>query len=277
MRHLDLFSGIGGFALAARWMGWETIGFCEIEDYPQRVLRKNFPGVPIHDDIRTLTGATIAEWGGCGLITGGFPCQPFSTAGQRRGTEDNRHLWPEMFRVIDECRPRYVLGENVANFANMALDGVCADLESIGYSVGTVIVPAVSVQAPHQRHRTWIMAHADSIPASERRECQDIPGEGIEGRHVRSGGNVNSREESIQLAREDSPAVSHADCERELQSQGEFGNQRERSGDGCGWMPEPSVGRVAYGVPGGVDRLAGLGNAIVPQVAYEIFRAMPLS
>lgn len=236
MRHVDLFSGIGGFALACRWLGVETVGFCEIEDYPQRVLRKNFPGVPIHGDIRTLTKEIIDEWGGCDLITGGFPCQPFSTAGKRRGTEDDRHLWPEMFRVIDECRPRFVLGENVANFSNMALEETCLDLESIGYEVRPVVVPAVSVGAIHQRSRTWIMAH----DAGQR---QPGPREHVQSIHPAQEGDGETVESL-------------------------------NGYQGLSGPDESGVGRIIHGVPNGVDRLAGLGNAIVPAVAYEILRVM---
>lgn len=264
-RHADLFSGIGGFALAVRWLGGETVGFCEIEEYPQRVLRKNFPGVPIHDDIRTLTGDTIAEWGGCDLITGGFPCQPFSTAGQRRGTDDNRHLWPEMFRVIDECRPRFVLGENVANFANMALDGVCADLESLGYETGTVIVPAVGVGAHHQRHRTWIMAYAD-------REWELQPGGG----QREQWEWIGDRGKAVAHAagqRQPGPGPCGDACHCAPGGEGQAA-QLEYGRVGQEWSPEPGVGRVAHGVPSRVDRLAGLGNAIVPQVAYQILSVM---
>src|SRR5690242_14537733 len=107
MRHLDLFSGIGGFSLAAGWAGFTTVQFCEIDPFCQKVLAKNFPGVPIHDDIRTLAGESL---GPIDLITGGFPCQPFSVAGKRRGADDDRHLWPEMARLVGECRPRWVLG-----------------------------------------------------------------------------------------------------------------------------------------------------------------------
>src|SRR5512139_1420561 len=109
MRHLDLFSGLGGFALAARWMGWETIGFVEIEDYPRRVLAKNFPGVPIHDDIHDFDARGLHA----DIVTGGVPCQPHSVAGSRRGRHDARHLWPQFARVVEETRPSWIVVENV--------------------------------------------------------------------------------------------------------------------------------------------------------------------
>ena len=186
--HLDLFSGIGGFALAARWVGIETIQFVEIDKFCQKVLNKNFPGVPIHDDIKTFTYTETIKndernrrildettKGGKGsdsaiitgnqyadrpfILTGGSPCQPFSFAGKRKGKEDNRFLWPEMFRVIKEIKPRWVVAENVAGIVRMALDDCLSDLEGEGYATETVIIPACAVNAPHRRDRVWIVAN----------------------------------------------------------------------------------------------------------------------
>lgn len=160
MRHLDLFSGIGGFALACRMVGGiETVGFVEIEPYAQAVLRKNFPGVPIHDDVKTFNGD---EYGKVDLITGGFPCQPYSVAGKQRGSADDRALWPEMLRVIKNARPAWIVGENVAGIIRMELDRVLSDLENAGYSCRAFIVPAIAVDAHHRRERVWIVAHANS-------------------------------------------------------------------------------------------------------------------
>jgi len=157
---LDLFSGIGGFSLAASWTGQiETVSFCEIEPYCQKVLNKHWPDVPIYPDIKELKGEDI---GPVDIVCGGFPCQPFSCAGKRRGKEDDRHLWPEMFRVIQETKPTWVVGENVAGFRNMALDDALADLEGERYEVQTFIIPALSVGAPHLRERIWIMANSPS-------------------------------------------------------------------------------------------------------------------
>ncbi|MBX6424169.1 DNA (cytosine-5-)-methyltransferase (plasmid) [Thermosulfurimonas sp. F29] len=165
MRHLDLFSGIGGFALAARWV-WgkahRVLAFVEIDPFCQEVLRKHFPGVPIHDDIRTFKATHLV--GRVDLLTGGWPCQPFSHAGKRRGKADDRYLWPEMRRIIEECRPRWVVGENVAGIINLALDDVLSDLEALGYEAWPIVVPACAVNAPHRRDRVWIVAYnvADS-------------------------------------------------------------------------------------------------------------------
>ena len=157
--HLDLFSGIGGFALAACWCGFNTVGFSEIDPYASAVLKKNFPTIKNYGDIRTITRQSVPER--IEIITGGFPCQPFSTAGKRRGKEDHRDLWPEMFRVIKEFKPTWVLGENVAGFVNMELDRTITDLEAEGYEVQPLIIPACAVGAPHRRDRVWIVAHAD--------------------------------------------------------------------------------------------------------------------
>ena len=166
MKMLDLFSGIGGFSLAAQWAGIDTVAFCEKEPYCQKVLKKNFPDIPIFSDIKNLKRSDIN--GTIDIITGGFPCQPFSIAGRKKGTEDDRDLWPEMLRVIQEFQPTWIIGENVANFVNMAFQRTKTDLESEGYEVQPLIIPACSVGAPHRRDRVWIVAYAESIKSYER-------------------------------------------------------------------------------------------------------------
>ncbi len=159
LTHLDLFSGIGGFALAAKWNGYRTVAFCDNEPYAQAVLKKHWPDVPCHQDIREVRGELYA---GVTLLTGGFPCQPFSVAGKQRGKDDNRYLWPEMLRVIREAKPTWIIGENVAGIVNLALDQVCTDLEAEGYEVEPIIIPACAVDAPHRRDRVWIVGYAKS-------------------------------------------------------------------------------------------------------------------
>ena len=231
--HLDLFSGIGGFALAAQMVGGiKTAAFCEINPYAQKVLTKNFPGVPIHDDIKTLNPK---NYGRIDLITGGYPCQPFSYAGERNGEEDDRHLWPEVRRIIEECRPRWVLCENVAGHITMGLDQVLSELESIGYACGATVLPACAVNAWHRRDRVWIIAHSERWNESQLGIC---------------GGQMQRESE-------------------------ETPNRPLYGGDfGMGWDTQSRVLRSRHGVSNGVDRLHGLGNAIVPQVAAEILRAM---
>lgn len=182
--HIDLFSGIGGFALAARWAGIKTVQFVEIDPFCRKVLQKNFKGVPIHDDIKTFKWTGERPF----LITGGFPCQPFSCAGKRKGTGDDRHLWPEMLRVIKEFNPEWIIGENVGGIINIknlvepggdfdmedeadnggedsgstsVLVSILSDLNQAGYSVQLFLIPACSVGSPHRRDRVWIVAHSE--------------------------------------------------------------------------------------------------------------------
>ena len=161
MKHLDLFSGIGGFALAARWVGWETVGFCEIDPYCQRVLRRHWPDVPIHNDIRTLDGNAI---GPVDIITGGFPCQDISWAGPGDGIGGKRSgLWGEYGRIIGEIRPRLVVVENVAALLARGMGVVCGDLARIGYDAEWSTITACSVGAPHMRPRVFIVAYPNGV------------------------------------------------------------------------------------------------------------------
>lgn len=255
MTHLDLFSGIGGIALAARWAGFSTRLFCEIEPYAQRVLRKHWPRVPIHDDIRTLTAETLQRHG-VGrptLLTGGFPCQPFSCAGKRKGTADDRFLWPEMLRIIAECRPAWVVGENVAGFVRLGLDRALADLEGEGYECRTFVLPACAVGAPHQRMRVFIVAHAQG---GQRRDFAPDAGNGAQ----REGRGE--------------PGSPCADAGLAPDAAGGVGRGAPRQAGYSAlfrwWKAEPRICRVADGVPRRVDRLRGLGNAVVPQQIYPI-------
>lgn len=174
MTHASLFSGIGGFDLAAEWAGWTNAFNCEIDPFCRKVLKYHFPDAEQYGDIRT-TDFTI--WRDrIDVLTGGFPCQPFSLAGKRKGTEDDRYLWPEMLRVIRTVRPRWVVGENVFGIVNwsegMVFDKVCSDLEAAGYEVQPYIIPACGVGAPHRRDRCWFVAHARSDGGSEETEQQ---------------------------------------------------------------------------------------------------------
>lgn len=164
MRHGSLFSGIGGFDLAAEWMGWENVFHCEWNQFGQKVLKYYWPNTISYDDI-CKTDFTI--WNGrIDILTGGFPCQPYSMAGKRKGTEDSRHLWPEMLRAIRECRPTWIVGENVPGLINwsggLVFEQVCIDLESEGYEVQPVVLPASGVNAPHRRDRVWFVAYRNA-------------------------------------------------------------------------------------------------------------------
>ena len=164
LTHLSLFSGIGGLDLAAEWAGIQTVGQCEWAEYPTQVLEKHWPDVPRWKDIRTLTGESFYERTGrrtVDIISGGFPCQPFSVAGKQRGKEDDRYLWPEMVRVIKELRPTWVVGENVAGIVRMALPDILSELEACGYRTRTFLIPACAVGARHRRYRVAIVGYSE--------------------------------------------------------------------------------------------------------------------
>lgn len=268
MKHLDLFSGIGGFALAARWAGIETVGFCEIEEYPRKVLEKNFPGVPIHHDIKELDGN---EYAGIDIITGGYPCQPFSTAGKRKGQEDDRHLWPEMLRVITQSRPAWVIAENVTGHVTMGLDSVLTDLESEGYASRAVVIPAIAVDAKHRRDRVWVLGSNPERLRSPQQERE------YERAKKCNGSGENELAAGAFVG--DTKGIGWNEKQTENSSCGgarlqESAGRHGGSSGGGVWIPEPSVGRVVNGIPHRVDRIRGLGNAIVPQVAYQIMKAI---
>lgn len=190
--HLSLFSGIGGLDLAAEWAGFQTVGQCEWADYPTKILEKHWPEVPRWRDIRTLTKESFHDRTGLrtvDIISGGFPCQPFSQAGKRRGKDDDRYLWPEMLRVISELRPSWVVGENVTGIVHLALDTVLADLENIGYACQSFIIPACAVDAPHRRNRVAIVAYTDNGRRTLRRdgEFSNIENAGGSRGHQRGG------------------------------------------------------------------------------------------
>ena len=263
--HLDLFSGIGGFALAARAAGFQTIGFSEIDEYASQLLAQNFPGVRNYGDIRNVRGVQAD------LVTGGFPCQPFSLAGKRRGANDDRALWPEMLRVITESKPRWVLGENVTGIISMELDRVLSDLESIGYSAWALAIPACGLDARHRRERIWIMADSER---AERRQDDDG------GR--RAGEGENGERQAASRAGKCGALLADATSDAGKLQQGKWENLRDepskhgaqRATVPAEWEAEPGMGRVVDGLPNRVDRIKGLGNAIVPQVACEILQKL---
>ena len=271
MRVLDLFSGIGGMSLGLEWAGMTTAAFCEIEPFARAVLRKHWPLVPIYDDVRTLTADRLARdgVGRIDLVCGGYPCQPYSHAGKQRGTTDPRHLWPEMRRIVGEVRPAWVLAENVAGHITLGLDQVLADLEADGYAGRAIVVPACAVDAPHRRDRVWIVATdadrdsrgaypdglRDAVADSDLARLEGWNGEGVRTR----AGERAAWPRGASVPDADSIAA------------GRFAEPRGERGE---WLAEPGVGRVAHGVPRRVDRLRGLGNAVVPQVVAEIGRAI---
>ena len=254
LTHLDLFSGIGGFSLAAEAAGWRTVGFAETDDYASKVLKRHWPDVPNYGDVRAVPARPV------GLVTGGFPCQPFSLAGKQRGAEDDRYLWPEMLSAIQRCRPAWVLGENVPGLIRMGLDTVLSDLEGEGYACRTFAIPAVSVGAWHRRERVWIVAYRES----------DRRGQGNEDAGGRREGTMPWQEPGF-----GDGGGTVADAERSMRDGWPDEPQREAEGGAalgrhCGWESEPNVDRVVNGPPNRTHRLRCLGNAIVPQVAYPL-------
>lgn len=238
MKVLDLFSGIGGFSLGLeRTGGFETVAFCEIDPFCQKVLKKHWPDVPIYNDVRTLDYDGPVD-----VICGGYPCQPFSTAGKRRGEADDRHLWPEKYRAIKKHKPMWVIGENVRGHVTNGLDTVLLDLEKAGYSWWAGVISASAVGAYHPRERVWFVAHSDS--------------ERVEGSAQKSFlgiGDVQKRQTGI----------SFQDNERR------FNSHKSR------------LCRSLHGLPKGVDRVRALGNAVVPQIpemiGYAILEAEGLT
>ena len=275
--HLDLFSGIGGFALAAASAGYKTIGFSEIEPYACKILKRHWPDVPNYGDIRNVRGIR------CELLTGGFPCQPFSLAGKQRGAKDDRHLWPEMCRVIAEARPTWVLGENVPGIIGMELDNVLADLERLGYACWPIVVPACAVDARHRRDRVWIVAYAAGVNAwagrpgrSEARTKTPIGGADVADTNE-AGRREQCRAESVgaEHAAAECRGENAGNSPQEQHEQhGQSWNGRGQSANPSRWQPEPGMGRVVDGLPNRSHRLKGLGNAIVPQVAETLIRMM---
>lgn len=283
MKVVDLFSGIGGFSLGLESTGgFQTVQFVENHEWCQKVLAKNFPGVPIAGDIKQYEGKKAD------VVTGGFPCQPFSVAGKRKGTRDDRYLWKEMLRVIKACKPRWVIGENVRNLTSiqegMVFEQVCTDLESEGFEVQSFIIPASSVNAPHQRYRVWIVAHSDSNRSqSDIREKisrrQDQETSNTKSTCRSEGGDTLSsasgdEKESESVSNPNSKGLQRLrekNCElKESTTIKHSSEERQRTMDKEWFSIEPNVGRVANGIPNRVDRLKGLGNAIVPQIAYQI-------
>jgi DNA (cytosine-5)-methyltransferase 1 len=291
MNHASLFSGIGGFDLAAEWMGWRNVFHVERDPFCQRVLAHHFPNSQPFDDVTTFDGR---PWRGrVDLLTGGFPCQPYSTAGKRLGKDDERHLWPEMRRIISEIAPTYVVGENVRGLINwnggLVFEEVCVDLEALGFEVWTGIIPAAGVGAPHRRDRVWFVAHANgrSDVRTPGRDASASASEGLPERdEVRipdQSGDVWDAPDTDGNKR--SKRRMHAEGIRKAKRHTRARNAR-RNVWGT-WDDFPSQPPVCGGDDGISRELDGItfsrwrnesikayGNAIVPQVAYQLFRAL---
>ena len=263
---VDLFAGIGGFARGLEATGhFRTTCFVEQDPYCQAVLKHHWPDVPILDDIRDAQRSDFPDTRP-DLVCGGFPCQPFSQAGRQRAQNDPRHLWPEMFRVIRELRPTWVVGENVAGLIKLGLDEVLTDLEGEGYATRTFNIPACATGAPHIRQRIWVIAHADS--ESE----PDQPIDGGPGSRQLGFEFVADPNRSGQCEQRGSEPVQEEQSASECTGSRNPGNRPEDH-----WRFEPDVGRLVDGLPNRVSQLRALGNSIVPQIAEQIGHAIKVA
>lgn len=322
MNHASLFSGIGGAEVAASMMGWQNLFHCEIQEFPRKVLQYWFPNSESYEDI---TKTDFHQWQGkVDVLNGGFPCQPFSLAGRRKGADDNRYLWPQMLRAIRQIHPTWVVGENVAGIKTMVescqvtkmgrtddifeenyiyreesrftLDKICADLEAEGYSVQPIVIPACSVGAPHRRDRVWIVARRISTTPSNPNSSNDNRrSEEIQGKSQKERSTSPEWTDRLsRLQRHDAHAISER-LEGMYQSWGEESERKcvwrdfARHCEEGHWKHFPTQSPVCRGndgIPFDVDSLTisfpkwrqesikAYGNAWVPQVAYEIFRAI---
>lgn len=277
-------------------MGWANVFQCEKDEWCRKVLAKNFPETKRYTDIKEFNAKKYE--GTIDIISGGFPCQPFSVAGKQRGKDDDRYLWEEMLRVVDEVKPAFVVGENVTGIIGLALDTVLSDLEAQGYTTETFIIPACSKNAWHRRDRVWIVAYTDHGRncrtsgqneresrkewIQERNEMEQPckPGDvftstATPGFSERRGETVDRPKQEQKFKRCSSIPTNtdNTGCEEQRQP---IANGKELFAPKCSswWEAEPGMGRVVNGLPNRVDRIKGLGNAIVPQVAFEIFSAI---
>jgi DNA (cytosine-5)-methyltransferase 1 len=249
----SLFAGIGGIDLGFERAGFRLRWQVEKDEFCRKVLAKHWPDVPKFEDVKNCGKHNLES---VDVICGGFPCQPHSYAGNRRGAEDDRHLWPEMLRIVGELKPGWVLGENVPGIASTILDQVLSDLESLGYETATIDIPACGVNAPHRRHRIFIIANRQSDGWQQGN--QDAAGS-VEG--------ISARQEQ----RFDRVCRSFPNADRQRQQKQRRSITTRTAYDSVElfsqWEVEPGICRVVDGFPGRVDRLRGLGNAVVPQVA----------
>jgi DNA (cytosine-5)-methyltransferase 1 len=277
MRHGSLFSGIGGFDLAAEWMGWTNVFHCEWMEFPRKVLDYHFPNADSHIDICKTDFKKYANK--IDILTGGFPCQPFSVAGKRKGTDDERYLWGEMLRAIQEIKPKFVIAENVYGITNidggLVFEQVCLDLEDQGYEVQPFIIPACAKNAPHRRDRCWFIAYGNKRDREEvgfqtRREKHL---DRVEGEKYAS--NTNSIGQEFREERECSKTKSQSVDKQFKRCSKLYGGNFEKFPS-----QSPICGRND-GLPRELDGITfskwraesikGYGNAIVPQIAYQLF------
>ena len=300
MTHLGLFEGIGGFSLAVKWAGGKTLAWCEWNEFGQKVLKYHFPEAEGYGDITKTDFRKYANK--IDLITGGFPCQPFSTAGKRKGTNDERYLWHEMLRAIQEVKPRFVIAENVFGITNidggLVFEQVCADLENEGYEVQAFIIPAASKNAPHKRDRVWFVAYSKHNRHRSKEQSKLAKKNGIQEKHrekwSRAGlskrtSSTNKRlQKSIRLHNKHNASDTKSIRQTQALENGELERGRLRFGsERHTWDSFPLESPICGGDDGLSTELDGItfpkwrnesikayGNAIVPQVAYELIKQL---
>jgi len=292
MRHVDLCSGIGGFALGFQWAGLSPQPqlFCDIEPWCRKILQQHWPNVPVASDVKELASDPERFVPDCDILTAGYPCQPFSFAGKRKGEEDDRHIWPHILKIIAFKRPTWCIFENVYGHISLGLDSVLSDLEAEGYTTRTFVVPACGVNAPHKRNRLWIVAYTNS---PRQRSGEREPTASQEGNNTgwirEDVSDTNSKR--LQEHGHSKPTVTVSEGGSDVPNPKSIGVQglwssweqephahegqevsvrNSEGGRQTIWDVEPNVGRVAHGIPKRVDRIKGLGNAIVPQIAQRI-------
>ena len=288
MRHGSLFSGIGGFDLAAEWMGWENVFHCEWMEFPRKVLDYYFPNADSHIDICKTDFKKYANT--IDILTGGFPCQPFSMAGKRKGTDDERYLWGEMLRAIQEIKPKFVIAENVFGITNidggLVFEQVCLDLEAEGYEVQPFIIPAAAKNAPHRRDRCWFVAYSngnDGRSTDRESGCEESKTNGEGQQSVYSRTWTTSNEGNA--TNTSSNGFNKCNGNNEINtSQGREYALGDINKISSNFSNFPTQSPICSGNDGFSNRLDGItfskwraesikgyGNAIVPQIAYSLF------
>lgn len=282
-RHGSLFSGIGGFDLAAQWMDWENVFHCEWNPFGKRILNHYWPNAESFDDITKTDFSKY--YGTIDLISGGFPCQPYSTAGKRLGNEDERHLWPHMLRAISEIAPRWVVGENVRGLTNwnggLVFDQVCIDLENLGYQVAPYLIPACAVNAPHKRERIWFIAYRDGAPTKHEIQTR--------GDVFTSESGYGNASDTVRERLERSKSPREYDGQQRNRSNETNGKYLHSHGPGVQFENFPTQSPLCGGNDGipseldgftfskwRIESIKAFGNAVVPQVVLQIFKTIEM-
>ena len=281
INHVDLCSGIGGFALGFEWAGLShPVQFCDIEPWSRKILKKHWPDVPIAEDVKELASDPERLVSNCDILTSGYPCQPFSVAGKQKGFEDDRHIWPYILKIVAHKRPTWCVFENVYGHVALGLDQVLLDLENESYATRTFIVPACGVNAPHRRDRLWIVGNAQHDGPSTAKvrgvNEEDARGSSQGQSQTEQSSRASGREDDVNVADTSNKGLqgrlsgrSNSERQSKLGHSGRGSSAYGQSGQNW-WAVEPNIRRVADGIPRRVDRLKGLGNAIVPQIAMNI-------